>query len=93
MAVSNLQKKILDDLCKKHKITIGQGEEIFNLMCQQMVEHITENKKEEHHQINLTQFKGFYIEGLGRFVPKVKMLKKMNELNKKRKILRDESTT
>lgn len=63
------QQEILVTLAKRHGITIGQAEEIWNLLGEKINTVISSNKKNEEGQFILDKFDTIHIDNFGKFVP------------------------
>ena len=63
------QQEILVTLAKRHGITIGQAEEIWNLLGEKINTVISSDKKNEEGQFILDKFDTIHIDNFGKFVP------------------------
>jgi nucleoid DNA-binding protein len=63
------QQAILTKLAQRHGITIGQAEEIWNLLGAKVADAISSPKKDEQGQFILDKFDTVHIDNFGKFVP------------------------
>jgi nucleoid DNA-binding protein len=63
------QREILISLAERHGITIGQAEEIWNLLGGKIAEVISSPKKDDEGQFILNKFDTIHIDNFGKFVP------------------------
>jgi nucleoid DNA-binding protein len=63
------QQELLIATAKRHGLTIGQAEEIWNLFGEKINTVISSNKKDEEGQFILDKFDTVHIDNFGKFVP------------------------
>jgi nucleoid DNA-binding protein len=65
----NKQQKILTDIAHHHGLTLGQAEEIWNLLGAKIADVISSPKKDDEGQFILDKFDTVHIDNFGKFVP------------------------
>ena len=65
----NKQQKILADIARHHGLTLGQAEEIWNLLGAKIADVISSPKKDDEGQFILDKFDTVHIDNFGKFVP------------------------
>jgi hypothetical protein len=65
----NKQQKILADVARHHGLTLGQAEEIWNLLGAKIADVISSPKKDDEGQFILDKFDTVHIDNFGKFVP------------------------
>jgi nucleoid DNA-binding protein len=65
----NKQQKILADIARHHGLTLGQAEEIWNLLGAKIADVISSPKKDDEGQFILDKFDTIHIDNFGKFVP------------------------
>ena len=81
----NKQKKILNDLAKAHGISIGQAEEIWNLLTDKVATTISDvDKKDDEGLYDVNKFKTIHIDNFGKFIPNVRNIRHANMCLKKK---------
>jgi nucleoid DNA-binding protein len=65
----NKQQKILADIARHHGLTLGQAEEIWNLLGAKIADVISSPKKDDGGQFILDKFDTVHIDNFGKFVP------------------------
>jgi nucleoid DNA-binding protein len=65
----NKQQKILADIAHHHGLTLGQAEEIWNLLGAKIADVISSPKKDDEGQFILDKFDTVHIDNFGKFVP------------------------
>ena len=76
--MANKQKQILNDLAAKHGLSIGQAEEVWNLLISKIVNTISDPSKVEDGLYAEDQFKTIHIDNFGKFVPNLRNIKHAN---------------
>jgi nucleoid DNA-binding protein len=79
------QKIILNDLAKKHNISIGQAEEIFSLFVDKIATTISEEDKMEDGLYVADRFKTIHIDNFGKFIPNLNKITYANKYLQKKK--------
>tara|TARA_R110002020_G_scaffold51362_6_gene145358 strand:- start:6387 stop:6647 length:261 start_codon:yes stop_codon:yes gene_type:complete len=79
------QKIILNDLAKKHNISIGQAEEIFSLFVEKIATTISEEDKMEDGLYVADRFKTIHIDNFGKFIPNLNKITYANKYLEKKK--------
>ena len=79
------QKIILNDLAKKHNISIGQAEEIFSLFVEKIATTISEEDKMEDGLYVADKFKTIHIDNFGKFIPNLNKITYANKYLEKKK--------
>ena len=79
------QKIILNDLAKKHNISIGQAEEIFSLFVDKIATTISEEDKMEDGLYVADRFKTIHIDNFGKFIPNLNKITYANKYLEKKK--------
>tara|TARA_R100001463_G_scaffold101570_2_gene156033 strand:- start:504 stop:764 length:261 start_codon:yes stop_codon:yes gene_type:complete len=79
------QKTIINDLAKKHNISIGQAEEIFSLFVDKIVTTISEEDKMEDGLYVADRFKTIHIDNFGKFIPNLNKIAYANKYLEKKK--------
>lgn len=75
---SSRQKDILNDIARRHGITIAQAEEIWDSFGKTIAKHISSNHRDEDNKFNLDKFPIVHIEHLGKFIPRKKKINYAN---------------
>ena len=83
--MANKQKIILNDLAKKHNISIGQAEEIFSLFVNKIASTISEEDKMEDGLYVADRFKTIHIDNFGKFIPNLNKIAYANKYLEKKK--------
>jgi nucleoid DNA-binding protein len=82
----NKQKKILNDLAAAHGISIGQAEEIWNLMIDKVATTISEqDKRNEDGLYEIEKFPVVHIDNFGKFIPSARNINYANRFLEKKK--------
>ena len=79
------QKIILNELAKKHNISIGQAEEIFSLFVDKIATTISEEDKMEDGLYVADRFKTIHIDNFGKFIPNLNKITYANKYLEKKK--------
>ena len=79
------QKIILNELAKKHNISIGQAEEIFSLFVDKIATTISEEDKIEDGLYVADRFKTIHIDNFGKFIPNLNKITYANKYLEKKK--------
>ena len=79
------QKIILNNLAKKHNISIGQAEEIFGLFVDKIATTISEEDKMEDGLYVADRFKTIHMDNFGKFIPNLNKIAYANKYLEKKK--------
>jgi len=79
------QKKIINELAEKHKIPIGQAEEIFSLFVDKIASTISEEDKMENGLYVPDRFKTIHMDNFGKFIPNLNKIAYANKYLEKKK--------
>ena len=79
------QKLILNELAFKHGLSIGQAEEVWNLLTEKIATTISEQDKMEDGLYVEERFKTIHIDNFGKFVPNLRNIKHANMCLEKKK--------
>lgn len=83
--MASKQKIILNELARKHGLTIGQAEEIWELLIDKVATTISEKDKMEDGLYVEERFKTIHIDNFGKFVPNVRNINYANMCLKKKR--------
>jgi hypothetical protein len=79
------QKEILNKLAHKHGLTIGQAEEVWNLLIDKVATTISDKSKVVDGLYVENEFKIIHIDNFGKFVPNLTNINHANMCLKKKK--------
>jgi len=65
----NKQQEILTAIARRHGLTLGQAEEIWNLFGEKIAVTISSPKKDQDNLFNIDNFDTIHIDNFGKFLP------------------------